>query len=66
MSYWMLPENIDKNLTPSQLVSAAQFIESRFPNHVLVKNHAGNLAIVRTSDQVYVAYLDLLTGEVGE
>jgi hypothetical protein len=51
------------NMTPPQLLSAAQTVIDRAPDAELVKNEVGNLAIVSTAGE-YLGFVDLRNGEV--
>lgn len=50
------------DMTPAQLLAGAREIAGRWPDALLIKNQAGNLAI--SSGGEFVGYLDLRTGEV--
>lgn len=52
------------NMTPAQLLAGATEVARRWPGAELVKNQVGNLSVV--VDGVYVGYLDLRDGEVGD
>ena len=48
------------NMTPAQLLDAAQAIADRAPDAELVKNQVGNLTIVRGGEMI--GWLDLRYG----
>lgn len=48
------------NMTPAQLLAGAQAVADRAPGAELVKNAAGNLAIVRDGEMI--GWLDLRYG----
>jgi hypothetical protein len=48
------------DMTPAQLLAGAQEIAERAPDAVLVKNRAGNLAIVHDGEMA--GWLDLRSG----
>ena len=49
-------------MTPAQLLAGVAEVAERWPDAGLVRNSVGNLMIV--SEDKFVGYLDLLTGEV--
>ncbi|HEY9413626.1 MAG TPA: hypothetical protein VIQ30_02600 [Pseudonocardia sp.] len=51
-----------ENLTPQELLAAAQRLVAEVPNASLVKNEVGNLAII--DGDAYIGWVDLRTGEV--
>lgn len=54
---------VPARLTPALLRAAADFVETHSPDAVLVKNTAGNLAIVAPDDE-FLGWIDLRLGEV--
>lgn len=51
-----------RDLTPQELLTAAQQLVAEIPNATLVKNEVGNLAII--DEGAYLGWVDLRTGEV--
>lgn len=51
-----------RDLTPQELLAAAQRVVDEAPNAALVKNEVGNLAIV--DEGTFIGWVDLRTGEV--
>jgi hypothetical protein len=52
-----------RNMTPAQLLEAAQTVVDRVPDARLLKNAVGNLTIVDPDDN-YIGYIDLRFGDV--
>ena len=50
------------DMTPAQLLAAAQAVAERAPDARLAKNQVGNLSIMRGGE--YVGWVDLRYGEV--
>lgn len=50
------------DLTPQELLAAAQQLVAEVPNAALVKNEVGNLAII--DEGAYIGWVDLRSGEV--
>lgn len=51
-----------RQVNPDQLLKLARRVKAEYPGVTLIKNRVGNLVIVE--DDVYVAWLDLTTGEI--
>lgn len=52
-------------MTTNELVDLALRASERYPDAKLARNGVGNLVVVNASGE-YVAYLDLMSGEIGE
>lgn len=52
-----------RNMTPQQLLTAAQEVIDYATDAELIKNEVGNLSIV-DPDRGYIGFVDLRTGEV--
>jgi len=50
------------NMTPAQLLAAAQAVAGRAPDAELAKNQVGNLSIMRGGEMI--GWVDLRYGEV--
>ena len=53
-----------RNMTPQELLAAAQNVVERMPDAHLVKNQVGNLAILDAAGEFQHGYVDLRSGEV--
>lgn len=54
---------VPARLTPALLRAAVDVVQARYPDALLMKNMAGNLAVM-TPDDVFRGYIDLRTGEL--